>query len=98
MIKLCKEELQRMSRVTAEYQAKTFLEENKKQIISSALKGCEQFDVLIEEYQPYFDNPNFKNKLEELSECKVTINHTTAYCKDIPVEKNVRITFDWSDD
>ena len=102
--------LQRLSRLTAEREAKYLLYEEavEEQIIVAAETGGEQFKIRIEEYKPYMKNPNFKRTLEELSGVKVYIgfdNPPKLYSGSILVNKEDQyesescyITFDWSDE
>ena len=104
-----KEYLQRLSRSTAECEAKSLYEEAvKEQLIVAAVTGGEQFKIRSEEYKPYMKNPNFKRTLEELSGAEVYIAFnlpTKLYSGSILVNgkyqyepESCYITFDWSDD
>lgn len=104
-----KEYLQRLSRLTAEYEAKDLYEEAvKEQIIVAAKAGGEQFKIRSEEYKPYMKNPNFKRTLEELSGVKVYIGFNyppKLFSDSILVNQEEQyepescyITLDWSDD
>ena len=104
-----KEYLQRLSRSTAEREAKYLYEKSvKEQIIVAADKGGEQFKMKSEKYEPYMKNPNFKRTLEELSGVEVYIGFdlpTKLYSGSILVNEKYQyepescyITFDWSDE